>query len=49
MNKVWWGVLLNLRLIVQFYTVLEAKIDCQYHDTHDREWAMHAYMYVYKL
>ena len=28
------GLLLNLKVIGEFYTVLKTKIDCQYRDTH---------------
>ena len=33
------GCLLNLKLIGEFYTVLKAKVDCQYRGTHDMQWA----------
>ena len=38
LNKIWLGVLMNLKLIVEFYTALEGKIYRQYHRTHDMEW-----------
>jgi len=31
------GLLLNLKLIVEFYTVLKGKIYCKHHDTFDME------------
>ena len=31
-------VLMNFKLIVEFYTAVKGKIYHQYHDTHDMEW-----------
>ena len=37
-KKIWWGVLMNLKLIVEFYTAFKGKLYHQCHDTQDMEW-----------
>ena len=41
-EQIWMGVLMNLKLIVEFYIALKGEIYCQYRDKRNMEWLFYS-------